>query len=444
MNRRILTRRGRCADFLSLSFQLAETIEQGLEGNEFVTMLSWVLNTYPGQELMLHPDLQVDPSLTANLIQPEMLVEMEKAYLASMQANYEDWLSNALEKEKSAWTTGTMPEEEDTDKYYHTSAPVIIFQMIDQHLQVTNTIHAETTYNALVMSIKQVTRYGENYRLGIVDFKESYFRDRSQIPFFTQHMITAMNNGQQMIELGNQMKQLYWPKSRNDHYPEFERMIEKFQEVRKMTADVLLDEAFLDLEVHFRELFTQPWLLSKQAVDTICVTLADYFSDYSHLRLVNFESVLIQAQRQVVTRYLRAMLSKKIRLTDPEIEGMVKKITDEANQLQALFERVNRTPTTKMDSPIKIIPAMAKLLTAHLDAISLDFISLFANYPSITEDHLVRLLYLRKDINDTRTVKEKVESAMEWRKPKVGVDFHADIFKELVFTDNLMGILTRN
>lgn len=424
---------------------MEETIEQGLEGNEYVTMLSWALNTYPGADMMSHPDLSVDPSLIENLIKPETLVEMEKAYLASVQKNYEDWLNNALEKEKSAWTTGTMPEEETTEKYYHTSAPVIIFQMIDQHLQVTNTIHAETTYNALVMSIKEVTKYGEKYRQGIIEFKETYFRDRSQIPFFTQHIITAMNNGQQMIELGNQMKQLYWPKSRSDNYEEFEAMIRKFQEVRKMTATVLLDEAFLDLEVHFRELFTQPWLSSKQAVDTICVTLADYFSDYSHLRLVNFEYVLIQAQKMVVTRYLRAMLSKKIRLTDVEIENMEKKIIQEANQLQALFERVNRTPTTKIDSPIQIIPAMAKLLTAHLDAISLDFISLFSGYPSVTEDHLVRLLYLRKDITDTKTVKEKVQSAMDWRQPKVGVDLHEDIFKELVFSDNLMGgILGRN
>lgn len=304
-------------------------------------------------------------------------------------------------------------------------------------VQVTNTIHAETTYHALVMSVQQVTNYGEKYRVGVIEFKEAYFRDRSLVPFFTQHIITAMNNGQQMIELGQQMKQLYWPKGRADHYEEFERMVAKFQDVRKITADVLLDEAFLDLEVHFRELFTTPWLTSKQAVDTICVTLADYFSDYSHLRLVNFEYVLIQAQREVVTRYLRAMLSKKIRLADGgEVEAMVRKVTDEADQLQTLFERVNRTPTTKVDSPIQIIPAMAKLLTAHLDAISLDFISLFANYPSITEEHLVRLFYLRKDISDMRTVREKVQSAIQWRKPKVGVDLHEDILKELVFTDN--------
>lgn len=409
----------------------------GLEGNEYVAMLSWVLNTYTGADMMTHPDLNVDPTLIENLIRPELLTQMEKEYLAAMEKNYEDWLNNALEKEKAGWQTGAMPEEEDTEKYYHTSAPVIIFQMIDQHLQVTNTIHAETTYNALVMSIKQVTRYGVNYRQGIVDFKEAYFRDRSQIPFFTQHLITALNNCQQMIELANQMKQLYWPKSRSDNYEEFQSLVRTFQELRKMTAEVLLDEAFLDLEVHFRELFTQPWLSSKTAIDTICVTLADYFGDYSHLRLVNFEYVLIEAQRWVATRYLRAMLSKKIRLTDPEVEQMVRKIIDEANQLQNLFERVNRTPTTKVDSPIQIIPALAKLLTAHLDALSLDFISLFSNYPSITEDHLLRLLYIRKEIDDMKTVKEKVQSAMEWKKPKVGGDSNEEFFKELVFTDKL-------
>lgn len=416
---------------------MEEIIDAGLEGNEYVAMLSWSLNTYPGADLMSNPDLNVDASLVQNLIKPEQLKQMESEYLNTMQKNYDDWLNNALEKEKSSWTTGAMPEEEDNEKYYHTSAPVIIFQMIDQHLQVTNTIHAETTYNALVMSIRQVTRYGENYRQGIGAFREMYFRDRSQIPFFTQHIITAMNNCQQMIDLAQQMMQLYWPKSRSDNYEEFEKLLKTYQELRKTTAEVLLDEAFLDLEVHFRELFTPPWLTSKQAVDTICVTLADYFSDYSHLRLVNFEYVLMRAQKMVVTRYLRAMLSKKMRVTDAEIDGLVKRITEDANQMQNLFERVNRTPTTKVDSPIQIIPSLATLLSSNLDALSLDFISLFANYPSITEDHLVRLLHLRKEINDTRTVKEKVQSAMEWRKPRVGNDLHEDIFKELVFTDKL-------
>lgn len=62
-------------------FQLEEIIQSGLEGNEYVSLLSWVMNTYPGVELMSHPDLKVDLSIISPLIRPELLAELEQKYL---------------------------------------------------------------------------------------------------------------------------------------------------------------------------------------------------------------------------------------------------------------------------------------------------------------------------------------------------------------------------
>lgn len=100
-----------------------------------------------------------------------------------MAKNYEDWMTKTVETEKQEWLTDSIPEHDSRDKHYHTSAPVIIFQMIDQHLQVTNTIHSDFTFDALVLSIQQVTQYGLNYRQCIIEFKEKHFKDRSQVNF---------------------------------------------------------------------------------------------------------------------------------------------------------------------------------------------------------------------------------------------------------------------
>lgn len=62
-------------------FQLEEIIQNGLEGNEYVSLLSWVMNTYPGVELMSHPDLKVDLSIISPLIRTELLQELEQKYL---------------------------------------------------------------------------------------------------------------------------------------------------------------------------------------------------------------------------------------------------------------------------------------------------------------------------------------------------------------------------
>lgn len=60
---------------------MEEIIQGGLEGNEYVSLLSWVMNVYPGPELMSHPDLQVDLSNLKPLITETSLKELENEYL---------------------------------------------------------------------------------------------------------------------------------------------------------------------------------------------------------------------------------------------------------------------------------------------------------------------------------------------------------------------------
>lgn len=43
-------------------------IAGGLESNEFVSLLSWVLQTYPGVELLQHPDLRIDAGTLGPLL----------------------------------------------------------------------------------------------------------------------------------------------------------------------------------------------------------------------------------------------------------------------------------------------------------------------------------------------------------------------------------------
>lgn len=60
---------------------MEEIIQGGLEGNEYVSLLSWVMNEYPGAKLMGHPDLQVDLSDMEPLIKSDLLKELENEYL---------------------------------------------------------------------------------------------------------------------------------------------------------------------------------------------------------------------------------------------------------------------------------------------------------------------------------------------------------------------------
>lgn len=92
-----------------------------------------------------------------------------------------EWMQNTLSSEKQDWHSSNPPEESRDNSYLCTAAPVIIFQMIDQNLQVTKTISQELTNSALILSIEQVIKYGLSYREAILEFKNRHFEDRNQV-----------------------------------------------------------------------------------------------------------------------------------------------------------------------------------------------------------------------------------------------------------------------
>lgn len=208
----------------------------------------------------------------------------------------------------------------------------------------------------------------------------------------------------------------------------------QLQILRDEVASILLEEAFLDLEVHFNDLFTVKWLTTAISVDTICVTLADYFHDYNHLRDMNFEYVINKAQQLVTKRYIRAMLSKRISKPRPDCEIISKKIIKEARQIKNFFSKIAPN-ISDTDTPIDLIPMLANLLVSDIEMLVLDLHTLLGNYPSLTEDHLVRLFYIRHDIKGS-DVKEKVQDAMKSKKSKVSTDRQDMIFKEITFQND--------
>lgn len=67
--------------FPFVSFQLQEIIQNGLEGNEYVSLLSWTLNTYKGDELLGHPDLKNHTANLGPLLPPKVLNRLQEEYL---------------------------------------------------------------------------------------------------------------------------------------------------------------------------------------------------------------------------------------------------------------------------------------------------------------------------------------------------------------------------
>lgn len=424
---------------ICLSSSLQDVINNGIEGNEYVTLLSWVLNTYPGHELMGSTELNIDVSTLPPLLADETMHRLEDEYLQKMESNYMEWMEKTLESERAEWSGQRAPDVEPHTNAYHTHAPVIIFQMIDQNLQVTKTISKEITFKALLLSIEQVTRYGNMYRDGVIQFKNKHFADRSRVAYFTHHMITIVNNSEQLVRLAQQAHAAHWPPGAHRPAAEasFETMLNTFQNLRDAAAQFLLEEAFLDLEIHFEDLFTSKWLQSSIPVDTICITLDDYFQDYNHLRDKNFEYVINEAQNLVYKKYITAMLSKKMAFKNvEEAQQAATKIVKEANQIRSFFRKI-APEGVNVDWPFEVINTLAEVLRCQdIEMLSLDLHSVVAKCPDMTEEQLWRLVWLRGDVPRAR-LRDIVAIALASRPPP-RTNSQPSLFKHITFSERLL------
>lgn len=417
-----------------LSSHLEEIIQNGLEGNEYVSILSWIVNTYAGPELMQHPELNIGIASVGPLLDSNLINELQHQYLSNMEGNYVDWMQKTLETEKQDWINCVAPEG-DQDGKFHTAAPVIIFQMIDQNLQVTKTISQALTHKAMILSMDQVRKYGIMYGEAIRELKKRHFEDRSKVPF-TDYMITIVNNCLLFVELAQQMKHHYWQTdfSKEESSAQLNYLLKTYQNLRDEAEQFLLEEAFLDLNSHFHNLITSEWITSSNSVNIICATLADYFQDYvHHLRVKNFESVMKEAENLVAKRYISAMLQNKVTFkTDEERRKAGEKILEEVKHIESFFSKIDSELANRSVSPLGTIKSLAEVLKCEdLEMLTLEIYSLVDKYPDITEDQLSRLLILRGGLNRSE-IKEKLSYKFQDTSGQKSTSFVKSIFDQIL------------
>ena len=68
--------------------RLSEIIASGLQDQEYVTVLTWIIQTYPGEELMQSWNLQVSPALIKPLLEAEDIEKLQQAYLDKLEGKF--------------------------------------------------------------------------------------------------------------------------------------------------------------------------------------------------------------------------------------------------------------------------------------------------------------------------------------------------------------------
>ncbi|XP_073728842.1 exocyst complex component 3 [Misgurnus anguillicaudatus] len=422
----------------SVSARVQELAAEDLEANEIVSLLTWVLNTYKSVEMMGHPDLQPECDLKQlEPLLPEHVVDdLLGKYLKTFTSNITGWLRKALETDKKDWQKETEPEA-DQDGYYQTTLPAIVFQMFEQNLQVAAQISEMFKEQVLKVCLKQMNSFLVRYREEAIVYKDEHLKDRQKPQCYVQYMIAIINNCQTFKESINSLKRKY---SQSTEPTQNDAAIDKLlNEVAKDGCQFLLDEVFLDLEHHLNELLTRKWLTGSHAVDTICVTVEDYFNDFSKIKTPYNQEMTSDAHRRVVVEYLKAIMQKRISFknADERKEG-ADRMNKEAEQFKFLFRKLTAgEETDRLCDSISSIAEVFKLTDPAL--LYLEVSTLVSKYPDIREEHIVALLAVRGDAS--REMRQMIIETLNQNKPSTSSNSQP-VFRDITVPTMTMTTMT--
>ncbi|XP_077411963.1 exocyst complex component 3 [Vanacampus margaritifer] len=422
----------------AVSTRVKELASEDLEANEIVSMLTWVLNTYKSAEMMGHPELiaECDINQLEPLLPQDVVDDLLSKYVQTFTSNITGWLRKALETDKKDWQKETEPEA-DQDGYYQTTLPAIVFQMFEQNLQVAAQIDGDFKEQVLKLCLKQMNSFLIRYREEAVAYKEEHLRDRQLPQCYVQYMIAIINNCQTFKESINSLKRKY---SQSSEPTDSDAAIERtLKEVAKDGCQFLLDEVFLDLEHHLNGLLTRKWLTGSDAVDTICVTVEDYFNDFNKIKKPFNQEMTSEALRRVVVDYIKAVMQKRITFknADERREG-AERMIKEADQFKFLFRKLAAgEDTDRLCGAIVAIAEVFKLTDPTL--LFLEVTTLVSTYPDIREEHIQALLAVRGDAS--REMRQMIIGTLSENKVSYG-GVTQPIFKDITVPTITMTTMT--
>ncbi|XP_071941663.1 exocyst complex component 3-like [Antedon mediterranea] len=413
----------------SLSIHLQNMICDELEHNEIISLLTW-LTEYIGPNLMAHHELNIEVKLLEPLLPPREVETLQQQYLKTLHANIQKWINNTLDTDIKEWYR-EVPPEADKESYLHTSLPVIVFQMIEQNMQVAAQISKDLTTKVLLLCVEVLQEFIEFYRSSIRTYKDKHMQDRSQPRHYFQYMVAVINGFQQFEDFTRQLERRHLNQPPGEGSTTvFQSLMDAFDCLAGECLGFLLDEVFLDLEPHNYQLLTRSWyqINGSPSVDTICVTVEDYYNDFVHLRKRYFVSIMKEAEKRVSLAYITALIEKRmIFKTYEERKTASEKICKESEQISNLFRRLG----DEGSSPIDAVSVMVELIRLRdTSLLSLEISGLVSKYPDVRTDHVINLLAMREDLGTSNARQMVIDTLEEDDRQRFGQQ-QRTIFSEI-------------
>lgn len=384
-----------------------DAIIKKLLASEPEASLLLVLNQWLKEYKKTMKELEVPPEY----LEPPLLEGKEQSliddYLQLIIKKLDEWTMNLMKTEIQEFTTRREPPEIDSDGMYGTQGAVILFQMVNQQVDVATESGQGAILAKVISEINRVMRGTQDQWTKTLEaeFKKQTEKPEDVVGGLDSYSI-ALGNDQiksaDYVEaLLNRLEPLVSEKYRVTINERLNDAIDGYLDVAKKCIKTLIGVIFNDLKPATKQLFTSAWYdgIMLQIVET----MRDYMTDCQEFLNPSLLDLLVDDLLETfIVAYLTALAnSSKLRMP-----AATDRIKEDISLVFNFFSTVK--PAKELEVDFEVIEMVLGLLEASKSMVFLSFWS-FAKVHGPNIPFVEGLMKARGDF-DRSAVNEVMES----------------------------------
>ncbi|GAA94822.1 hypothetical protein E5Q_01476 [Mixia osmundae IAM 14324] len=351
-------------------------------------------------------------SIPPELLQPKLLDGSEQTlvddYLKLIVKKMEEWAANLFKTESAEYIKREAPPEEAADGQYSMQGAVIMFQMINQQVDLAADSGQGSVLSRVVDESNRVLRENQAQWIRLVD---SEYRKQIDKPDeagdgLVEYTIALANDQIKSADFTEalllRIEPLVSEKYKLNIVDKLNEAMDGYLDVSKRCVQLLIDIIFSDLRPAVKTLFGSSWY-SDDPMTQIIETVKDYLQDYrQHLNPNLFDLFIEDVLDTFVITYLTS-LKKASKLKMPKAADRVRE------DIRSAYNYFATIKSTKELAPyFDVLDAVLKLITASKMMFFLDYFP-FAKQFGPQFAFVEAVLRAREDL-DRKQVNEMMES----------------------------------
>ena len=385
-----------------LNVTIKKLLAAGPEAGVLLILHGWLKEYKQNmKELEVPPELLEPPLLDGK---EQKLIE---DYLSLIVTKLDEWSANLIQTEIQTFTTREEPPELDADGLYGTQGAVILFQMVNQQVDLATESGQGAILARVVTEANRVMRGIQEQWMKIVEmeFKKQCDKPEEVAGGLMEYCIALANDQIKSADYAEillaRLEPLVSEKYRVTINERLNDSIDGYLDVAKKCTQLLIDFIFNDLKPATKQLFQAPWYdgMMRQIVET----MRDYMTDYQTYLNPSLLDLLIE---DLLDTFLVAYLTALANSPKLKMPAATERIKQDISEVFSYFTTFK--PAQELEHYFDVVDMILSLLEASKGMVFLSFWS-FAKVHGPNIAFVEGLMKARGDF-DRSAVNEVMES----------------------------------